>query len=87
MSRFSTTDMGDVLLALRMGVTRGREKATAIFTQDKHTKSLVELWGMASFNSTYTPGVGKERSLGQSDERVISKKEQQRFQAITGSVM
>ena len=43
--------------------------------------------GMASCNSTYTPGVGNERSLDQPEERLLSKEERQRFQAITGSVM
>ena len=42
---------------------------------------------MASCNSTYTPGVGNERSLDQPEERLLSKEEKQRFQAITGSVM
>ena len=42
---------------------------------------------MASCNSTYTPGVGKELSLDQPEERLLGKEEKQRFQAITGSVM
>ena len=56
-------------------------------TQEKYTKSLLERYGMASWNSTYTPGVGKELSLDQPEERPLSKEEKQRFQAITGSVM
>ena len=56
-------------------------------TQEKYTKSLLERYGMASCNSTYTPGVGKELSLDQPEERLLSKEEKQRFQAITGSVM
>ena len=42
---------------------------------------------MASCNSTYTPGVGKELSLDQPEERPLEKEEMQRFQAITGTVM
>ena len=56
MSRFSMTDVGDVSLVLRMGV-RDREKGTVTITQEKYTKSLLERYGMASCNSTYTPGV------------------------------
>ena len=55
-------------------------------TQEKYTKSLLERYGMASWNSTYTPGVGKELSLDQPEERPLSKEEKQRFQTITGSV-
>ena len=42
---------------------------------------------MASCNSTYTPGVGKELSLDQPEEMLLRKEEKQRFQAITSSVM
>ena len=42
---------------------------------------------MANCNSTYTPGVGKELSLDQPEERLLSKEERQRFQAITGTVV
>ena len=81
MSRFSITDMGDVSLVLRMGVTRDSEKATVTITQQKYAKSLLERYGMASCNSTYTSGVGKEPSLDQPEERFLSKEEKQRFQA------
>ena len=59
MSRFSMTDTGDVPLVLGMGVTRDREKGKVTITQEKYTKSLLERYGMASSNSTCTPGVGK----------------------------
>ena len=81
------TDMGDVSLVLGMGVTRDREKGIVTITQEKYTKSLLERYGMASCNSTYTPGVGKELSLDQAEEKLLGKEEKQRFQAITGSVM
>ena len=87
LSRFSITDMGDVSLVLGMGVTRDREKATVTITQETYTKSLLELYGMASCNSTYTPGLGKGPSIDHLEERLLSKEEKQRFQAITGSVM
>ena len=81
MSRFSMTDMGTVSLVLEMGVTRGHEKGTVTITQEKYTKSLLERYGMASINSTYTPGVGKELSLDQPEERFLSKEGEQRFHA------
>ena len=87
MSRFSMTDMGDVSLVLGMGVTRDREKGTVTITQENYTKSLLERYGMANCNPAYTPGVGKELSLDQPEEGLLSKEEKQRFQAITGSVM
>ena len=72
---------------LGVGVTRDREKGAVTITQEKYTKSLLERYGMASFKSTYTPGVGKELSLDQPEERPLSKKEKQRFQVITCSIM
>ena len=56
-------------------------------TQEKCTKSLLERYGVANCVSTYTPGVGKELSLDQPKERLLSKEEKQHFQAIKGSVM
>ena len=58
MSRFSMTDMGDVSLVLGMSVTSDREKGTVTITQEKYAKSLLERYGMARCNSTYTPDVG-----------------------------
>ena len=81
------TDMGDVPLVLGVGVTHHREKGTVTITQGKYTKFLLERCGMASYNSAYTPGVGKELSLDQPEKRLLIKKEKQGFQAITGSVM
>ena len=56
-------------------------------THEKYTKPLLERYGMASCNSTYTPRVGKELSLDQPEERLLSKEEKQRFQAMPGSLM
>ena len=80
-------DKGDVALVLGMDVTPAREKGTMTITQDTFTKSLLERYGMASCNSTYTPGVGKELSLDQPEDKLLSKEEKQRFQTITGSVV
>ena len=87
MSRFSMTDVGDVSLVLEMGVTRDREKGTATINQETYTKSLLERCDISSSNSTYMPGVGKELLLDQPEERLLSKEEKHRFQAISGSVM
>ena len=72
---------------LGMGVTREYEKGTMAITQGKYTKSLLERYDMASCNSTYTPGVGKELSLDQPKEIRLRKEEKQRIQAITGNVL
>ena len=71
--RLSTTDMGDMSLVLGMGVTRDREKGTVTITQERYTNSLLKRYGMASCNSTYAPGVRKEVSLDQPEERILSK--------------
>ena len=42
---------------------------------------------MASWTSTYTPGVGKELPLDQLEERLLNEEGEQRFQAFTGTVM
>ncbi|CAN0558857.1 unnamed protein product [Laminaria digitata] len=87
MSRFSMADMGDVSLVLGTSATRDRGKETVTITQGRYTKSLLERYCVASCNSTYTPAVGKELSLGQPEEMLLSKEEKQRFQAIIGSAM
>ena len=81
------TNMGEVSPVLGMGVTRDREKGTVTITQYNYTKSLLERYGMGNCNPTYTSGVGGELSLNQPEEKLLSKKEKQRFQVITGSVM
>ena len=81
------TDMGDVSLVLGMGDTRDHEKGTVATPQENCTKSLLERYGMASCNPAHTPGVGTELSLDQPEERLLSKEDKQRFQAITGSVL
>lgn len=73
MNPFSMTDMGDVLLILMMDVTRNREKGAVAMTQEQYTESLLERYCMASCNLTYTPGVGKKRSLDQPEERLLNK--------------
>ena len=55
-------------------------------TKVKYTMSLLEQHCMASCISTYAPGVGKELSPDQSEERLLSKEGKQRSQAITDSV-
>ena len=87
MSRFSMTEMGDVSLVLGTDVTRVREKGTVTIRPDDYTNSLQERYGMASCDPAHTPGVGTELSLDQPEDRLLSKEEKQRFQAITGSVL
>ena len=85
-SRFSMTNMGDVPLVLGIGVACNREKGTVTITQEKYTQVLQKRYGMASCNPTYSPCVGKELSIDQPEERLLSK-EKQRLQPTTGSVM
>ena len=56
-------------------------------TQDNNTKSLLERYGMANCNLRYTPGVGSDLFLDQTEKKLLNKKDMQRFQAITDSVM
>lgn len=72
---------------LGTGVTRDREKGTATITHYNYTMPLLERYGIASCNPAVTPGVGKQLSLGQPEEKPLRKEEKRRFQAITGSVM
>ena len=58
MGRFSMTDMGDVSLVLGMKVTRDRTKGAVVITQENHVESLLERYGMGTYNPAYTPGVG-----------------------------
>ena len=72
MSRFSMTDVVDVSLVLGMGITRDRENWTVTITQEKYTKPMLGRYIMASYNLTYTPGVGKELSLDQPEDRLLN---------------
>lgn len=74
MNRFSMADMGDVSLVLGMGVARDRTKRTVTITQNNNTKSLLERYGMASYNTAHTPGVGKELSLDQPKEELVRRR-------------
>ena len=42
---------------------------------------------MGNCNPTYTPGMVRELSLDQPEEKLLSKEDKQRFQVITGSVI
>ena len=87
-TRFSIlTDMGDASLVLGMSVTRDDEKGTMTITEGKYSKHLRDRYGFENCKSAYTPGVGEEMSLDQSDGRLVSMEELPRFQSITGSVL
>ena len=87
MEKFKTTDMANVSLMLGMQITRDREKKTLTISQDEYTKSILERFGMANCKLVGTPGFGSELSTKQPEERLLSKEETQRYQAITGSMM
>ena len=63
------------------------ETGTATITQDNYTKSLLERYGMGNCNLRYAPGVGSDLFLDQPEEKLLNKKDTQRFQVITDSVM
>lgn len=63
MNRFSKEDIENKPLVLGMGVTRDHMKETVTITQENYAKSLLELYGMASYNFTYTLGVKTEHVL------------------------
>ena len=77
--------MGGVSLVLGMVIARDREEGTVTITPEKYSRSLLERYGIARSNSTYTPGT--ELSLEQRGKRLPSTEEKQRFQAVTGIIM
>ena len=70
-----------------MQITRDREKKTLTISQEEKTKSILERFDMANCKPVGTPGFGSELSTKQPEETLLSKEENQRYQAITGSVM
>ena len=54
MSRFATTDMGDISLVLDMQVTRNRENGTLTISQANCTRSVLETYGMGECKSMNT---------------------------------
>ena len=49
------------------------ENGTLTITQDSYTKSLLERYGMWNCNLRYTPGVGSDLFLDQTDEKLLNK--------------
>ena len=74
-------------LVVGIGAIRDHKKGTVTITQNNYTKPLLERYGVGNSHPTYTPDVGSELSLNQSEEKLLSKDDKQRFQAITGSVI
>ena len=58
MSRFKTTDMGNVSLVLGMQFTRDREKGILTITRKNYTKFMLEKFGMSACTPLSTPGLG-----------------------------
>ena len=59
MSRFATTDMGDISMILSMQVTRNGEGGTLTISQVDYTRFVLEMYGMGKFKPVSTPGAGK----------------------------
>lgn len=68
------TDMEGVSLVLGMGVTRDRKIVTVTITREDYAKSLLERYGVTNCNPMYTPGVEKDLSLEQPDERLLTRR-------------
>lgn len=73
-------------LVLRMGVIRDRTKRTVAITEENCPKSLLEWYGMASSNLTYTPDAGIDLPLDQPEKILLNKEDTHCFQTLTGSV-
>ena len=59
MEKFKT-DMGDVSRGVGMQITRDREKKTLTISQEQHTKSILERFGMVNCKPVRTLGFGSE---------------------------
>ena len=55
--------------------------------QEEYTKSILERFCMTKCKPVGTPGFGSQLSSKQPEETLLSKKETQKYRAITGSVM
>ena len=75
MSRFSMTDKGQRVTRARDGCYPWPREGDRDHHPGEIYKSLLEWYGTASCKSTYTPGVGKELSLDQPEERIPSMEE------------
>ena len=84
MSRFATTDMGDISFILGMQVIRNRENGTLTISQANYSRSVLEKYGMRECKPVNTPGAGKQLSLDQPEGNRLNDTEMQRYQAITG---
>ena len=87
MSRFATTDMGDISFILGMQVIRNRENGTLTISQANYSRSVLEKYGMRECKPVNTPGAGKQLSLDQPEGNRLNDTEMQRYQAITGSLI
>lgn len=81
MSCFLMTNTRGVSLRFEMRVTCGPTIETVPITQDARTKFLVTRYGMASCSPKYTPGVEKELSPDQPEEKLANNGDRQCFRS------
>ena len=87
MDRFEMTDTGDVSRVLSLNVARDCEEGTITINQKDYTQNIDQRYGMRGCNPAYTPGVGPELSLDQTEDNHLNEEGKRRYQTITGAAM
>ena len=78
--------MGDVSRILGMNVTLNRENGAITISRKYYTEDGIQCYGIARYN-VYTPAVGPELSLNQSEDKVLNEEEKRHYRVITEAVM
>ena len=79
MDRSKMTGMGDVSRVLGMNVTRDSEEGNITINQKDFTEDIVQRYGMRGCNPAYTPGMGPELSLVQTEENFLNEEGKRRY--------
>ena len=81
------TGMGDVSRVLGTNVTRDSKEGTITINQKHYTEDIIQRYGMRGYNSAYTPGMGPELSLVQTEENLLNEEGKRRYQSVTNAAM
>ena len=87
MDCFEMMDMGDASRVLGTNVTRDREEETININQKDYMEYIVQRYGVRGCNPAYTPGVGPELSLDQSEEKLSNEGGNRRYRSVMGVAM
>ena len=85
--RFEMTDKSDVPRVLGMNVARDHEEGVITINQKNDTEDIVQSCRIRDCNLAYTPGVGPELSLDQSEENLLNEEGKRGYKSITGAAM